>query len=339
MASGDYSFDNHNGSTLNVKGDRKIVCATYICESHFSIPDGLDLNDKTKVESWGVKWDRLWIQYVDGTEEDINATYEAQECEDWKRPNKALIVDPIGDVDEYYPDDEEESDDEDEGYNQYEVEGFLTKEDYENDKDPEECDAFPLGDEGLKEAHEFFDSLVKNEDEEEDEDYAVIVIKKMKEGEVEEIVKKYEKEEGEFNPECEICGDYMSDVEEEDYVNGCNTICDKCCDDGYGIKVSDLLNPKGCVSCGEDKPTKKDFHGDEMCENCFDDEEPQKYHEALCEDIANTLVSGIMADAVNRTKPCKKNQCIGMTKKGFRCKHTFLLGSALCRTHTPELIG
>jgi len=95
-------------STLNVKGDRKIVTATYKCESNFSIPDGLDLNDKTKVEGWGVKWDRLWIKYVDGTEEDINATYEAQECEDWKRPQEVNIESLCDDdVDEYYPDDDE----------------------------------------------------------------------------------------------------------------------------------------------------------------------------------------------------------------------------------------
>ena len=28
--------------------------------------------------------------------------------------------------------------------------------------------------------------------------------------------------------DCVICGDYMSDVEEEDYKSGCNNICDKC---------------------------------------------------------------------------------------------------------------
>jgi len=31
-----------------------------------------------------------------------------------------------------------------------------------------------------------------------------------------------------LDTDCVICGDYMSDVEEEDYKNGCNNICDKC---------------------------------------------------------------------------------------------------------------
>ena len=37
--------------------------------------------------------------------------------------------------------------------------------------------------------------------------------------------------------------------------------------------------------------------------------------------ITNTLISGIMIDAVNRAKPCRKNQCHAFTKKGFRCKN------------------
>ena len=265
-------------STLNVKGDRKIVCATYICESHFSIPDGLDLNDKTKVEGWGVKWDRLWIKYVDGTEEDINATYEAQEMEDWKRPNKAEIVDPIGDVEEYYPDDEEESDDEDDG---------------------------------------------------------------------------------EFNPECEICGDYMSDVEEEDYENGCNTVCDNCtdplsfcpscekCDEKVPSKPDDMWVECTCSAhpgwyCGNHSPGNECFD-DEECDCCNpnwrEEKKEEDDEETLATNLANTLVSRIIAYAVNRAKPCKKNQCIGMTKKKFRCKNTLISPSGMCRTHSPELIG
>jgi len=36
----------------------------------------------------------------------------------------------------------------------------------------------------------------------------------------------YEEEEVETN--CHICGDYMSNVDEDDYKEGCNTICDRC---------------------------------------------------------------------------------------------------------------
>ena len=50
--------------TKNVKGNRQVVRAAYEGESYFKIPDGLDLEDKTIVECWLVKWNVLSIKYV-----------------------------------------------------------------------------------------------------------------------------------------------------------------------------------------------------------------------------------------------------------------------------------
>ena len=40
-----------------------------------------------------------------------------------------------------------------------------------------------------------------------------------------------EEEEEKFEANCIVCNDYMSDVEEEDYNEGANNICDNCCSD------------------------------------------------------------------------------------------------------------
>ena len=61
-------------STKNVKGNRLIVVAEYHpSQKLFRIPDGVDLNDKSVVESWHVKWGTLHIGYVDGRLEKVFA--------------------------------------------------------------------------------------------------------------------------------------------------------------------------------------------------------------------------------------------------------------------------
>ena len=112
-------------------------------------------------------------------------------------------------------------------------------------------------------------------------------------------------------------------------------------EDGFGG-----MSVKSIVAAIEDEVKKEEERedGDFWCENC------ESYVEVSCEDegdsyffedmemcskcdfpvcgggiwratsLANTLVSRIMEDAVNRTKPCKKDQCLAMTTKGFRCK-------------------
>ena len=57
--------------TKNIKSDRKVVKAIhYGLEHYFQLPDGLDLNDKTKVEEWYVRYGTLRIVYADDEADD-----------------------------------------------------------------------------------------------------------------------------------------------------------------------------------------------------------------------------------------------------------------------------
>ena len=80
-------------STLNVKGNRKVVRATYYPpDSVFRIPDGIDLEDKTVVENWWVRYDQLHIEYVDGREGDVIESEWQMEI-DTKHPDELEIID------------------------------------------------------------------------------------------------------------------------------------------------------------------------------------------------------------------------------------------------------
>ena len=98
-------------STKNIKGNRKVVYAKYYCDGCFKIPDGVDLEDKTVVKFWGIKYAKLHIHYVDGREEEIEHVWDVEP--DWKYPEKVKI----GDAEDYnieYSDDEEEEEEEEE---------------------------------------------------------------------------------------------------------------------------------------------------------------------------------------------------------------------------------
>jgi len=56
-------------STQNVKGNHKIVVATFSRECVFKIPDGLDLEDETVVENYYSEKGILYIRYVNQDEE------------------------------------------------------------------------------------------------------------------------------------------------------------------------------------------------------------------------------------------------------------------------------
>lgn len=62
-----------------------IVVARYNEEHHFRIPIGVDLDDRTQVRNWAMKWNKLWILYVDGREEEIDAYREFEV--DYKNPD------------------------------------------------------------------------------------------------------------------------------------------------------------------------------------------------------------------------------------------------------------
>ena len=95
-------------STKNTKDNRQIVLATYTSQSLFEIPKGLDLEDKSVVEEWWVKYNELTINFVNGKSKTIYPTWDAQES-DFKRPDECRIT-SVDDV--CYEYDEEEEEDE-----------------------------------------------------------------------------------------------------------------------------------------------------------------------------------------------------------------------------------
>ena len=83
----------------NIKRTNKTVSviATYEACSEFIVPDGLDLNDTTVVNSWWVKWDVLNILLVkDHKILSIEPRYSAQKnkdhnCFDMRDPTRIHI--------------------------------------------------------------------------------------------------------------------------------------------------------------------------------------------------------------------------------------------------------
>ena len=100
-------------STKNTKDNRHVVRVTYLTESIFKIPDGLDLDDKSVVEEWFVKWDELHIRYVDGRKEKFSPYSAASECENKDGDTELINADDIGCLHVYEEEDEEKENDED----------------------------------------------------------------------------------------------------------------------------------------------------------------------------------------------------------------------------------
>ena len=68
----------------------KVVIAQYCVQDAFIIPDHIDLENKAQVKFWGVKWNRLYIEFVDGTELMIESEGWTQDI-DLKYPHKTAI--------------------------------------------------------------------------------------------------------------------------------------------------------------------------------------------------------------------------------------------------------
>lgn len=62
-----------------------VVVARYSEQHLFKIPLGVDLDDLSQVSNWGMKWNKLWIKYIDGREEEIDAYLEFEI--DYKDPD------------------------------------------------------------------------------------------------------------------------------------------------------------------------------------------------------------------------------------------------------------
>jgi hypothetical protein len=114
-------------STKNTKVNRQVVRATFdVPESVFKIPDGLDLEDKTIVEYWYVRYNALILKYVNGEKISIDPTWINAEVDmDLKETETCEIVkaEEVG-----YEYSEDEDDDEDDA------------EDDKDDEDDEEDD-------------------------------------------------------------------------------------------------------------------------------------------------------------------------------------------------------
>ncbi len=93
--------------TKNIKGNRKVVQTLYApVSAEFKIPDGIDLEDKSVVECWTVKYGTLRIKYVGKEkEEDIEWEYEPETDFKW---GKDEIIDAEEANIEYEEDEEDD---------------------------------------------------------------------------------------------------------------------------------------------------------------------------------------------------------------------------------------
>ena len=98
-------------STKNVKGDRKMLHVRYYAPiNYYRIPDNLDLEDKSVVEEYWVKWNTLYIKYVGKEEaEKINPEYSDTDGDIFKHPETLEIVD----AEEHYVEYDDEIEEED----------------------------------------------------------------------------------------------------------------------------------------------------------------------------------------------------------------------------------
>jgi hypothetical protein len=80
----------------------KVVRVTYCCDDVFCVPKNINLEDKTQVENWGVKWNRLYITLTNGKELTIESRGWANDV-DYKYPSgdpEILETDEVCCIDE-----------------------------------------------------------------------------------------------------------------------------------------------------------------------------------------------------------------------------------------------
>ena len=107
------SVENTTASTKNIKDNRKVVVAKfYAPRIVFKIPDGIDLEDKTVVKKWWVRNGTLYINFVDGHNEEIDEEYSTG-FEELNCVEEADIED-ADDWNVEYSEDEEEEDEKEE---------------------------------------------------------------------------------------------------------------------------------------------------------------------------------------------------------------------------------
>ena len=94
----------------------KVLVAEYRGMSLFKIPKDINLEDKTMVKDYGVKWDKLYIEFVDTTREELIIKASSSDDIDYKYPNETSIqlVEDLEDdyrqsLSDYESDEEEET--------------------------------------------------------------------------------------------------------------------------------------------------------------------------------------------------------------------------------------
>ena len=84
---------------------RQVIRVQYCIDDVFVIPENIDLNNKNQVKDWGVKWNTLYIYFVDGSEIQINSKGWVNDF-DYKRPNDDYEPEDAEDFGWVKPDDE-----------------------------------------------------------------------------------------------------------------------------------------------------------------------------------------------------------------------------------------
>ena len=87
----------------------KVVIVNYSQNDAFKIPKGINLEDETVVKEWWVKWNRLHINFVDGTTKVIHSEGWV-EHRDYKYPSDDAVIEDAAD----YGIDDSEDEEEDE---------------------------------------------------------------------------------------------------------------------------------------------------------------------------------------------------------------------------------
>lgn len=84
----------------------QVVIAEYKYSSYFKVPEGIDINDKTVIEYYCIKWNILYIKFIDRDDEiEIEATNTSEN--DMKHSDN-ITVDLIENHDWLIEDEEED---------------------------------------------------------------------------------------------------------------------------------------------------------------------------------------------------------------------------------------
>lgn len=73
-----------------ISNKQQVLRVDYIVTEQFRIPQGIDLNDSSQVKSYCVKYNKLFISFVDDSKEDIEVEPEFNQPRhfDWKHPKQ-----------------------------------------------------------------------------------------------------------------------------------------------------------------------------------------------------------------------------------------------------------